>query len=156
MASNIDLSKSIRSAMVDLLNDRLVELIDLGTHVKEAHWNIRGPAFIAVHEFLDKVYDEVTDAGDEVAERAVQLGGRATGVARHVAKASKLPAYPEGLVDQADHIKAIAKSVGWCGGKLREAIDTADDAGDAATADLFTQHTRAFDKLLWMIEAHGG
>lgn len=156
MASNMDLAKGVRKEMIKLLNDRLVELVDLGTHMKEAHWNVRGPAFIAVHEFLDEAGDEVAEAVDEIAERAVQLGGRASGLASLVAEFSELPAYPNGLVDQADHLKAIARSVGWCGARLRAAIDTADKAGDAATADLFTQHTRAFDTLLWKIESHLG
>lgn len=154
MATNIDLGKGVRKDMVELLNARLAELVDLWSHAKEAHWNVRGPGFIAVHELFDKLAAEIEETVDDVAERAVQLGGRAVGMVRPVAKTSKLPAYPDDLVDQADHVKALAKSLGWAGGKLREAIDTADKAGDAATADLFTQHTRAFDKLLWMIEAH--
>jgi starvation-inducible DNA-binding protein len=126
--------------MVDLLNDRLAELIDLTTHVKEAHWHLRGPAFIAIHEFLDEVAGEVGKTADEVAERALQLGGRAHGLVPRVAKASRLPAYPEGLTDQADHVKALTGSLTWCADRLRASIDGAEEAGDAVTADLFTRH----------------
>lgn len=156
MATKIDLSERVRDRMVALLNDRLAELIDLWTHAKEAHWNVRGPGFKAVHELFDEVAAAVAEAVDDVAERAVQLGGRAEGTLRQAAKASELPRYPGGLVSQSDHVAALAKSMGWAGKRLRAAIDQADEAGDKATADLFTEHTRAFDKLLWMVEAHGG
>jgi starvation-inducible DNA-binding protein len=150
------LPKKARSAMVDLLNERLAELIDLGAHAKEAHWNVRGPAFAAVHELFDEVAAAAGAAVDDVAERAVQLGGRAKGTIRHVAGVSTLPAYPAKLVDQADHAEALGKSIAWVAARLRESIDTASAAGDQATADLFTQHTRALDKILWMVEAHAG
>jgi starvation-inducible DNA-binding protein len=149
-----DLPASVRSRMVGLLNDCLAELIDLATHAKEAHWNVRGPAFIAIHELFDKVEATAQAAVDDIAERAVQLGGRAHGTVRHVAQASKLPAYPDGLVDQADHARAIARSIAHVTKEIRAAIDTAAEAGDQATADVFTEHTRALDKILWMVEAH--
>jgi starvation-inducible DNA-binding protein len=149
-----DLPARVRADMVSLLNDCLAELIDLATHAKEAHWNVRGPGFIAIHELFDTVHATAQAAVDDIAERAVQLGGRAHGTAKHVAKASTLPAYPDGLVDQADHAHAIARSIAHVTREIRAAIDTAADADDAATADVFTEHTRALDKILWMVEAH--
>lgn len=154
MKTNHDLPPRVRDRMAALLNDRLAELIDLWTHAKEAHWNVRGSGFKAIHELFDAVADQVAEAVDDVAERAVQLGGRARGTLHHAAKASELPRYPAKLVDQADHAHALASSVAWVAKNLRAAIDQAAKAGDQATADLFTEHTRALDKLLWMIEAH--
>jgi starvation-inducible DNA-binding protein len=148
------LSAKTKSAMVDLLNARLAELIDLASHAKDAHWNVRGPGFAAVHELFDHVATVVGAASDDVAERVVQLGGRAKGTIRHVAAGSTLPKYPGALTDQGDHAAALGKSIAWVSTRLREAIGDAGEAGDQATADLFTQHTRALDKILWMVEAH--
>jgi starvation-inducible DNA-binding protein len=36
----------------------------------------------------------------------------------------------------------------------RKAIETANTAGDADTADLFTEVSRGLDKSLWFLEAH--
>src|SRR5712691_8645416 len=89
-----DLSESVRAKAVELLNARLADAIDLQTQTKQAHWNVKGSNFIALHELFDKINEEVEDYVDELAERAVQLGGRAEGTARIAAKRSSLAEYP--------------------------------------------------------------
>jgi starvation-inducible DNA-binding protein len=69
-----DLSEGTRAKVVELLNARLADCIDLQTQTKEAHWNVKGPNFIALHELFDKINEEVEDYVDDIAERAVQLG----------------------------------------------------------------------------------
>lgn len=43
------LSENIRAQSIGLLNKHLVAAIDLQAQVKQAHWNVRGPGFIAIH-----------------------------------------------------------------------------------------------------------
>ncbi|HMF18249.1 MAG TPA: DNA starvation/stationary phase protection protein Dps, partial [Gemmataceae bacterium] len=101
-----DLSEGIRSKMVELLNARLADAIDLQTQTKQAHWNVKGPNFIALHELFDKVNEDVEDYVDDLAERAVQLGGAAEGTARLVAKRSSLAEYPANTADGRSHVEA--------------------------------------------------
>src|SRR5689334_18673029 len=89
-----DLPEAARTKLVDLLNARLADAVDLQTQCKQAHWNVKGPSFIALHELFDKVNGEVEDYVDLIAERAVQLGGTAKGTARQAALRSSLPEYP--------------------------------------------------------------
>src|SRR6059036_4255470 len=89
-----DLPETTRRQMIDLCNARLADAIDLQTQTKQAHWNVKGPHFIALHELFDKVNEDVEDYVDEIAERAVQLGGIAEGTARMAAKRSALSEYP--------------------------------------------------------------
>src|SRR3977135_1798866 len=89
-----DLPEAMRREMVDLCNARLADAIDLQTQTKQAHWNVKGPHFIALHELFDKVNADVEDYVDLIAERAVQLGGVVEGTARAVAKRSTLAEYP--------------------------------------------------------------
>ena len=49
---------------------------------------------------------------------------------------------------------AIADRLATHGAALRAAIDTADDCGDASTADMFTRFGQDADKDLWFVEAH--
>jgi starvation-inducible DNA-binding protein len=149
-----DLSEGTRVKAVELLNARLADCKDLQTQVKQAHWNVKGPNFIALHELFDKINDDVEEYVDEIAERAVQLGGVAEGTARMVAKRSSLAEYPTSAVDGRSHAEALSSALAAFGKAARKAIGEADDLGDLDTADLFTEVSRGIDKWLWFVEAH--
>src|SRR5262249_12267778 len=134
-------------------NARLADCIDLQTQTKQAHWNVKGPHFIALHELFDKINEEVEDYVDLIAERAVQLGGVAEGTARMVAKRSSLSEYPA-KVDGRGHVEALSSALAAFGAAARKAIDQADELADLDTADIFTEVSRGIDKWLWFVEAH--
>ena len=149
-----DLSEAIRTKVVKLLNGRLADAIDLQTQTKQAHWNVKGPNFIGLHELFDKINEEVDEYVDEIAERAVQLGGVAEGTARVVAKRSTLPEYPLNISDGHSHVEALSSALAAFGKGARKAINETNDLGDLDTADLFTEVSRGIDKWLWFVEAH--
>lgn len=143
-----------RNASVQELNARLADGIALALAIKQAHWNVKGPNFIAVHELFDQIRARVDLQNDTMAERVQQLDGVAIGTADEIAKASSLPAYPTDLTKSADHLREIAGLLRAHGEKIRNAIDVTDDAGDADTADIFTGISRDLDKDLWFVESH--
>jgi starvation-inducible DNA-binding protein len=149
-----DLPDNARKSMVALLNARLVDAIDLRLAVKQAHWNVKGPNFIALHELFDEMQARVDKFVDDIAERSVALGGVVAGTSQAVANGAKLPAYPADITGETEHLKALADHVAAFGKLARGAIDAADDAGDKDSADLFTGVSRQMDKDLWFIEAH--
>jgi starvation-inducible DNA-binding protein len=149
-----DLAEGTRLKAVELLNARLADCKDLQTQVKQAHWNVKGPNFISLHLLFDKVNDAVEDYVDEIAERAVQLGGVAEGTARMVAKRSSLPEYPASVADGRSHVEALSSALAAFGKSARQAIGQANELGDLDTADLFTEVSRGIDKWLWFVEAH--
>ncbi|MFA5123198.1 DNA starvation/stationary phase protection protein Dps [Zavarzinia sp.] len=148
------LSEEIRTQSVELLNRHLAAAIDLHAQVKQAHWNVRGPGFIAVHELFDTVSVEVEGFSDRIAERAGGLGGTALGTIQIAVAQSFLVPYPLGIADESAHIFAIAGALAAFGQSVREAIDLAAQAGDATTADLFTQISGGVDQQLWFVESH--
>ena len=149
-----DLPEKSRVKAIELLNARLADCIDLQTQTKQAHWNVKGPNFIALHELFDKINEEMEDYVDAIAERAVQLGGVAEGTARAVAKRSSLAEYPAKAVDGRSHVEALSSALAAFGTAARRAIGHADELGDLDTADLFTEVSRGVDKWLWFVEAH--
>lgn len=149
-----DLPEANRIKLVELLNTRLADCTDLQTQTKQAHWNVKGANFIALHELFDKINEEVEDYVDDIAERAVQLGGIAEGTARMVAKRSSLTEYPLNAVDGRTHVEALSAALATFGKTARKAIAEANDLADLDTADLFTEISRGIDKWLWFVEAH--
>jgi starvation-inducible DNA-binding protein len=151
--THIDLPGETRQSIVKLLNQQLADTFDLQSQVKQAHWNVKGPTFIALHELFDKLAEELEDNIDETAERVTQLGGVAMGTARMAAAHSRLPEYPE-AVSGKEHVTALVERYAALAKTTRAAIDAADKIGDADTADIFTQISRELDKNLWFLEAH--
>jgi starvation-inducible DNA-binding protein len=149
-----DLAQDDRDKTVELLNARLADAIDLQTQTKHAHWNVKGPNFIALHELFDKINEAVEDYVDEIAERAVQLGGIAEGTARMAARRSTLSEYGANSPDGRNHVSALSSVLAEFGKSVRKAISDANNLRDLDTADLFTEISRGIDKWLWFVEAH--
>jgi len=149
-----DLPEDVRTRMVTELNGRLADCIDMFNQAKQAHWNLKGPNFIALHELLDEVAEHLEESGDTIAERAVILGGFAQGSTQDIGKNTTLTAYPAGLTQQNPVVDHVSTQLADFGAKLRKAIDVADAAGDKDTADLFTEVSRVVDKDVWFLEAH--
>lgn len=133
----------------------LADTIDLKTQVKQAHWNVKGPSFIALHELFDEVAERVEEYVDLIAERIVQLGGVAEGTCRMAASHSGLPEYPLGISSGPEHVEALSHVLAWYGDRVRSGIDRAGELGDQDTADILTEISRGIDKDTWFVEAHG-
>ena len=136
-----DLPATTRTKVIELLNARLADAIDLGTQSKHAHWNVKGPSFIALHELFDKVAENVEEHIDTLAERVTALGGTARGTLAAVARATSLRPYPDDINEGIAHVDALSAALADYGAKLRAGIEAAAQLGDT-------------DKYLWFLEAH--
>jgi starvation-inducible DNA-binding protein len=153
-ATKNDLPEPDRVEVVTLLNQRLADCINLQTQCKQAHWNVKGPTFIALHKLFDEVNEAVEEYVDLIAERVVQLGGVAQGTAAIVAVRSTLPDYPLVLSTGAEHVSALSDALASFGRTARMGIDEVSDLDDADSADILTEISRGVDKWLWFVEAH--
>lgn len=152
--TRIDIDAETRGRVIGMLNARLADSIDLKSQAKQAHWNVKGMNFIALHELFDQVAGEIEGYADMIAERVTVLGGTAEGTVRVAAEKSSLLQYPMEITEGRDHVEALSGALADFAKKTRENIDESDDAGDKVTADLFTEVARGTDKLLWFVEAH--
>ena len=123
---------------------------------KQAHWNVKGPSFIALHKLFDEVVDAAEDSMDLLAERVVQLGGTAEGTIQVATTRTGLKAYPLTLVEERDHVEALSSALAAYSTSVRQGIEQADTRGDRDTADIFTEISRGVDTSLWFVEAHLG
>lgn len=152
--TKIDLDLSKRERVVELLNNRLADASDLKSQAKQAHWNVKGMSFIALHELFDEVANAVEGHIDLIAERITTLGGTAYGTVRQAAQKSSLSEYPLEITDGTAHVDALSTSLADFGKLIRKNIDETADLGDQDTSDLLTEVSREIDKQLWFVEAH--
>ena len=149
-----DLPEAGRREAVGLLNQRLADAIDLQTQCKQAHWNVKGPSFIALHQLFDQINEAVEDYVDLLAERVVQLGGVAEGTVGVVRERSTLPGYPLALSSGPEHVAALADALAGFGRTARVGIEELTALADADSADILTEISRGVDQWLWFVEAH--
>jgi len=149
-----DLPQDSRTEVIPLLNQRLAEAIDLQLQCKQAHWNVKGPAFIGLHKLFDEINEDVEGYVDQIAERVVQLGGIAEGTIGAVEGRSTLVDYPLTLSTGAEHVAALSDALAGFGRAVRVGIEEMNELEDADSADLLTEVSRGVDKWLWFVEAH--
>jgi starvation-inducible DNA-binding protein len=150
------LPEAQRIRVVEALNARLADGLDLHSQIKVAHWNIKGPQFPSLHPLFETFAIGLAAHNDAIAERAVTLGGRAFGTARHVAKHSALAEYPQETTRDMEHVKLLAERIESYLDGVREARSVAEQAADTDTVDLLTQIVSDFEKHDWFLRASLG
>jgi starvation-inducible DNA-binding protein len=147
------LPEDTRVKVADQLNARLSDGLDLHSQIKVAHWNIKGPQFAALHPLFETFAVSLAAFNDSLAERAVTLGARAYGTARHVAKTSTLPDYPQDTSRDLEHVKLLAERFDKYLDGVRETRSTGEKLGDTDTVDLLTGIVTEFEKNAWFLRA---
>jgi starvation-inducible DNA-binding protein len=150
----IDIAPDVRKEMIELLNQQLADTSDIYSQTKQAHWNLKGIHFYPLHLLFDELAEHRQGEADEIAERAVQLGGYATGTVRMAAASSSLPEMETNIDAGIDYVRALVDRYGIHANNLRAGIEQATNAGDQDTADLLTEVSRQVDKDLWFLQAH--
>ena len=147
------LDENSRVRLIESLNARLADGLDLWTQVKVAHWNVKGPQFASLHPLFETFAVSLANFNDAVAERAVTLGGLAQGTARHVAATSKVPEYPGETTRGMDHVQLLAERFDIFLAGLRESRGLGEKSGDTDSVDLLTGVISEFEKNSWFLGA---
>jgi starvation-inducible DNA-binding protein len=153
-STRLQIPASARSEIAALLNARLADTVDYAMQLKQAHWNVKGRQFVALHEMFDEMTSQAQDYADLMAERAVMLGAQALGTLQAAVQSTRLPEYPLQARGALEHLTALSERLSILADSVRKAIDTCDELGDKDTADLFTEVSRGLDKQMWYLEAH--
>jgi starvation-inducible DNA-binding protein len=148
------LPEDVRQNVINLFQDRLSDGLDLLLQTKQAHWNVKGTEFIALHKLFDRIHKELREQVDTIAERIVQLGGVAHGTSKVISKNSSLPEYPLTIFDWQDHVEFLSNSMGTYCSLIRKGIEQVSDWNDPVSEDILIQTSRSLDKNLWFVESH--
>jgi starvation-inducible DNA-binding protein len=153
-STRLDIPSPVRAGSIRILQARLSDALDLEAQMKQAHWNVRGPAFFQLHKLFDSLHDAAEGYVDLLAERITTLGGVADGRVQTTAAATSLAEYPLTAKGGEAHLRAAAAGLSGFGQALRANIDEAAQLPDADTADVLTEVSRGVDQQLWFVEAH--
>lgn len=151
--TRLDIKSKTRESTTSLMNLLLSDLLDLYSQTKHAHWNVKGPYFITLHELFDRLATSLDLPIDDLAERITTLGGTAMGTVRHIAQSSRLKELAP-KHDGLSLVASLADRYATLAASVRAAIDVVDQAQDADSADLLTGLSRTLDKSVWLLESH--
>ncbi|OGB84541.1 DNA starvation/stationary phase protection protein Dps [candidate division TM6 bacterium RIFCSPHIGHO2_12_FULL_32_22] len=152
--TKISIPEKKRVQLIEILNKSLASTADLYAQLKQAHWNVKGPEFIALHKLFDEIAEEVENQVDTIAERITSLGGTALGTLQEAVKNSQLKKYPVNIFAAKEHLENLAHNFAILGELTRDNIDESEKLDDMATNDLYIDLARMLDKNLWFLEAH--
>lgn len=152
--TSIDLKPEVREKVIGCCNEHLADATALFAIVKTAHFNCKGPNYIAIHKLLDDLADHLLDDADEVAERASQLGGYAHGQISEAARETRIPPIDNAATTTQEWIAVVANRYATYVKNARAHIDMAMEVNDQVTGDIFIDIARQGDKDLWFLEAH--
>jgi starvation-inducible DNA-binding protein len=130
----------------------LVDLIELATQMKQAHWSVVGRNFRDLHLQLDEIIDSARLLSDAVAERLRALHAVPDGRSTTVAAATKLPAYPDGEIDTTETVDLVTVRLETVVRTTRGVHDAVDEE-DPTSADLLHQIIAGLEQFAWMVSA---
>lgn len=139
--------------VVDVIQQRLVALIDLQLTLKHVHWNVTGPNFIAVHEMLDPQTEVVRAATDALAERIATLGGTPNGLPGNLVASRTWEDYGIGTADTLQHLEQLVSVYDGVIGDHRDARTAVEDL-DPVTEDLLIGQLNELEEAQWFVRAH--
>ncbi|MFM9377441.1 Dps family protein [Gordonia sp. VNK21] len=146
------LDDDARQIAGDALQATLVDLIDLSLIAKQAHWNVVGVNFTAVHADLDELVDVTREFSDATAERATAIGVSPDGRSATVAKTTGARGIGEGWIGDTDTVSVIVENLAAVTGGIRERITATGDV-DPVTEDLLIGIAARLEQLHWMWQA---
>lgn len=141
------------ASVADLLQHRLVALIDLSLTLKHIHWNVVGPSFIGVHQMLDPQYAGVQAMVDDLAERIATLGGVPSGLPGRLVAMRTWDDYALGRADTLSHLAALDIVYQGVIADHRSGID-ATDKSDPVSQDLLVGQAGILERYHWFVRAH--
>ncbi|MDB5126759.1 DNA starvation/stationary phase protection protein [Mucilaginibacter sp.] len=155
MKTNIGIKEEDRKAVADQLAKLLADEFVLYTKTRNAHWNIEGPDFHAMHIFFESQYEQLDEVMDSVAERIRKLGHYAPGTLTQLLQLTHLTEKNDSKNDSPGFLKELLEDHESIIEFIRGNINTiADKYNDAGTSDFITGLMETHEGMAWMIRAH--
>lgn len=130
----------------------LVDLLELASQGKQAHWNVVGRNFRDTHRQLDEIIDDARAFSDTVAERMRALHLVPDGRSSTVASTTSLPPFPAGEVSTEETVDLVTERLDAAVKTMRDVHDAVDEE-DPTSADVLHAIIERLEQFAWMVSA---
>jgi starvation-inducible DNA-binding protein len=153
IGQRIPLANPGRKEVAAELQGLLDDVIDLRLQTTQAHWNLVGPFYLPVHEFLGDAADRYAKYADRVAERSLSLGYSVDGRPSTVASKSGLTRFPNGFVRDSEAIDLISDRLDTIAIRTRKRMEKVGKL-DGVTENMMQELIEGFEHDLWQLRVH--
>ncbi|KRA23261.1 DNA starvation/stationary phase protection protein [Microbacterium sp. Root61] len=144
---------TVAAGSAQFLAPVVIGLQALVVNGKQAHWNVRGANFIAIHELLDSVVTHAQDWSDTAAERIVALGLPIDARLSTVAEKAGKSAVRAGFTQWDVMVRDIIADIDAVLVDVKAAVDGLDEV-DLTSQDVAIEIMRGLEKDRWFLVAH--
>jgi starvation-inducible DNA-binding protein len=117
---------------------------------KKYHYNVQGLLFDPMHDLFERFAVEAYDRIDEIAERALIIGGQAVNdLEEHLSLSTLISS--KGDKDLNGMLKEAYINTRRLIEELLEFEQVSSDLGDVGTSDLFIRHVQMWEKQAWFL-----
>lgn len=153
MKTNIGISDKNRKEVASLLSKLLADEYLLYTKTRNAHWNVVGPDFHAMHVFFEEQYGKLEEFVDDIAERIRSLSNPAPGSLKEFLSASRLKEEKGELQSSAAFLKLLLQDHEQVIRQIREDVPRCEELGDDGTNDFLVGLLEEHEKMAWMLRS---
>ncbi|MDK9581933.1 DNA starvation/stationary phase protection protein [Sneathia vaginalis] len=139
--------------MESKLNQFLADLSVLAKKVQNFHWNITGRGFFSIHAQLDKMYEDLNEVVDEVAERVLAIKGRPLSTLKSYLEISKIKEGENKSITIDEALKTLISDFRFIVDEAKEVKVCADKNNDYGTSAMMDEYIIKYEKLLWMLNS---
>jgi starvation-inducible DNA-binding protein len=138
--------------VINSLNEILADSIVLYQKLHHFHWRVKGRGFFQLHAKFEEMYNHFAGVSDEVAERILMIGGEPLASLKQALEISSVKE-SHAVPAAGDMVIELRGELDRFRGKIRSAVDQAEEAGDRGSVGLLDPIADALDKEIWMLDA---
>lgn len=150
---SIGLSPDARKGIAKNLSASLASTYTLYLKTLYYHWNVTGPNFGSLHTLFEEQYENLHEAGDEIAERIRALGFMTPGT---ISEFQELTAIKEDekLPENWKHMVAnLVEGNEVLSNLSRKVLEVAEEYDDEVTIDMMVNRMKYHDESAWMLRS---
>lgn len=151
LATPTDLKPEETKKVADTVNPLVADHFALYVKYKNFHWHLASSNFRSYHLMFDEHAEDVFNAIDIMAERIRKVGGTTIRSIGHIARLTEIEDDDEEFVAAPEMIRRLLEDNKASAKKLREAIETTEEARDTPTSNLLQDILDRTERRIWFL-----